>query len=55
MTAQEIADRVLLKDGRELTPERVAKLKGLCQRSKVALADVLALLPDSEREKVQHA
>jgi hypothetical protein len=52
MTAQEIADRVLLDDGRELTPVRVAKLRALCARSKVELADVLALLPESERAKV---
>lgn len=53
MTAQEIAARVLLDDGRDLTPLRVQKLKALCERSKVPLSDVLALLPETERAKVQ--
>ena len=53
MTAQEIAKRVQLDDGRELTPERVKKLKGLCERSKVSLKDVLVLLTDAERAKVE--
>jgi hypothetical protein len=46
MTAQEIADRVLVAD---LTGLRFAKLEALCQRMKVPLADVIALLPEQAR------
>lgn len=53
MTAQEIATRVLLEDGRDLTSERIQKLKGLCERTKVPLERVLALLPEAERVKVE--
>lgn len=45
MTAREIADRILLEDGRDLTPLRVQKVQALCQRAKVPIADVIALLP----------
>ena len=62
MTARELADRVLADDGRDLTDRvavkggktvsRAEKLKAACARVGVPLADVLALLPESERAKV---
>ncbi len=55
MTAQQIADRVLLDDGRTLTPERVAKLKSLCQRMRVDLAAVVALLPAEMQQQIAEA
>ena len=49
MTAREIADRFVGNDlehfGGPITPARIRKLIKLCERSKVPLADVIALLP----------
>jgi hypothetical protein len=53
MTAQEIADRVLVDP--KMTPVRVAKLKALCARpyANVPLDDVLALLPADVVEQIK--
>lgn len=49
MTARDIADRFLGTEqdyfGGEVTLTRQRKLLKLCERSKVSLVDVLALLP----------
>lgn len=50
MTAKDIA-HAAVGNGKELTPDRVEKLKALCKRSKVELADVVALLPVKEQVK----
>ena len=54
MTAQEIVDAAL-KGGKPLTPARVAKAKKLCERMKVPVEDVIALLPLEEQEKFSAA
>jgi hypothetical protein len=48
MNAKAIADAAMTK---ELTPDRVERLKKLCQRMKVELADVVACLPAKEQVK----
>jgi hypothetical protein len=50
MTAQEIADRVVVAD---LTGLRFAKLEALCLRMKVPIADVIALLPAQARTQAE--
>lgn len=57
MTARDIADRFLGNErdyfGGEATATRLRKLAKLCDRSKVSLADVLALLPADVAEQVK--
>jgi hypothetical protein len=50
MTAQEIADRVVVAD---LTGLRFAKLEALCLRMKVPIADVIARLPAQARTQAE--
>lgn len=52
MTAQEIADRLVGSD-KGLTAVRIAKLQLLCQRTKVPLADVLALVAPDQAARIQ--
>lgn len=52
MTAVDIAKRVALNDGRDLTPERYRKLEALCTRSKVPITDVYDLLPSKYQEQM---
>ncbi len=51
MTAQEIADRLAAGPR---TVERVKKAEALCQRSNVALADMLAALPSAIRAELEN-
>lgn len=50
MTAQDIV-KAAIGSGKELTPERVLKVKKLCERMKVPVADVVELLPAKEKIK----
>jgi hypothetical protein len=55
MTAAEIADRLVRREDLGITHLRVLKLRALCERMGVPLADVLTYLTPEQRQAVQDA
>lgn len=55
MTAQEIAQALTNDPAKGITTMRVLKFVAACKRSKVAVADVLRLLPSEMVQQIQQS